>query len=357
MIPAIVIGGGFYGCMVALHLKERGIETLILERGERLLTRSSYVNQARVHNGYHYPRSFNTAYRSRFNAPKFIREFGPAVVSNFTHLYAIVRGRSKVSARQFYTFCRNIDASIKHANPKHQKLFNPRLIEQVFEVEESAFDASIIAQILEEKLHKAGVKVRFGAEVKSLKGGTNSVEITLASGEVLRAGKVFNCTYSALEQVLGKSSLRLKHEITEIALVKMPAALEAIGVTVMDGPFFSAMPFPAEKLHSFTHVRYTPHCSVSSDEERNPYARLSEYEKQSRFIYMQRDAARYLPQMAECVYDHSLFEVKTVMQANEVDDGRPILFTEEADMPVWSILGSKIDNIFDVLERIDRVLA
>lgn len=352
MTQALVIGGGFYGCMVALHLKSRGVDAVILERGERLLTRSSYVNQARVHNGYHYPRSFNTAYRSRFNAPKFVQDFKAAVVSDFTHVYAIVRGRSKVSARQFHAFCRNIEAPVKRADARTQRLFNPRLIEEAFEVEEFAFDASIIAQILEEKLHRAGVRVEFGAGVKAIKGQV----VQLENGQELKGEMIFNCTYAALEQVLGEASLKLKHEITEIALVKMPEPLVNVGVTVMDGPFFSAMPFPAEKLHSFTHVRYTPHCSFKGSEELNPYARLAEYDKQTRFPFMQRDAARYMPLLAGCVYDHSLFEVKTLMQANEVDDGRPILFSQQKDARVWSILGSKIDNIFDVLERIDMVL-
>ena len=31
------------------------------------------------------------------------------------------------------------------------------------------------------------------------------------------------------------------------------------GVTIMDGPFMSSIPFPQRNLHSLTHVRYTPH--------------------------------------------------------------------------------------------------
>lgn len=351
---ALVIGGGFYGCMVALHLKSRGIEVEILERGDALCKRSSYVNQARVHNGYHYPRSFNTAYRSRFNAPRFIRDFKPAVVDNFKHFYGIVRGRSKVTAKQFATFCKNIEAPLKVAGPQQKKWFNPRLMEEVFEAEEFAFNASIIAEILEKKLAEAKIPVRFGSEVEKVEPG---VVVTLKGGKTLKADKLFNCTYSALEQVLGEASLNLKHEITEIALVEMPPLLKQVGLTVMDGPFFSAMPFPAEKLHSFTHVRYTPHASWKGGEDLNPYKRLAEYPRESRYNFMVHDAARFMPHLAECRYDHSLFEVKTVMQANEVDDGRPILFKEHPAMPVYSILGSKIDNIFDVLERIDKVLA
>ena len=42
-------------------------------------------------------------------------------------------------------------------------------------------------------------------------------------------------------------------------LREMSDELKNSGITVMDGPFFSVMPFPAKGLHSFSHVRYTPH--------------------------------------------------------------------------------------------------
>ncbi|WP_406696638.1 FAD-dependent oxidoreductase [Singulisphaera sp. Ch08] len=60
----VVVGGGFFGCMIALHLRRQNARVAVVERGSRLLGRASYHNQARVHNGYHYPRSVLTAFRS-----------------------------------------------------------------------------------------------------------------------------------------------------------------------------------------------------------------------------------------------------------------------------------------------------
>ena len=63
---AIVIGGGFYGLRIALYLRQSvGIRrVLILEKERSAMEHASYVNQARVHQGYHYPRSILTGYRS-----------------------------------------------------------------------------------------------------------------------------------------------------------------------------------------------------------------------------------------------------------------------------------------------------
>jgi choline dehydrogenase-like flavoprotein len=49
---AIVVGGGFFGCSLALHLRRKaGLRVVVLEAGADLMQRASYVNQARVHNG------------------------------------------------------------------------------------------------------------------------------------------------------------------------------------------------------------------------------------------------------------------------------------------------------------------
>ena len=139
-----------------------------------------------------------------------------------------------------------------------------------------------------------------------------------------------------------------------MALVRVPPILDDIGVTVMDGPFFSMMPFPARKLHTLSHVRYTPHLSWSDERELDPYDRLARYEHQTRFDRMLRDVVRYMPAAQGSLYVDSLFEVKTVLQKNETDDGRPILFEKHTSLPgCYSVLGGKIDNIYDILEQID----
>src|ERR1700730_6375477 len=101
---AIIIGGGFYGCSLALALAPRLPRILILEREPDILLRASYANQARVHNGYHYPRSLLTAMRSRVNFPLFVEKFADCVDSGFDNYYAVARAFSKVTAQQFRRF-------------------------------------------------------------------------------------------------------------------------------------------------------------------------------------------------------------------------------------------------------------
>ncbi|MGF6776403.1 FAD-dependent oxidoreductase [Paraburkholderia sp. GAS334] len=361
---AVVIGGGFYGTTIAAYLvRARGMKRVtLIEREDALLKRASCNNQARIHNGYHYPRSFTTAYRSRVNLRKFVLDWPDAVKRDFTKLYAIARQHSKVTAKQFERFCHEIDANIRPAPPALRSLFESRLIEDVFLVEEYAFDSGRLAAWAANELGACGVQVTTGTRVTDVARGSGSA-LTVAvqhgngSRESIACHYVFNCTYSGLNQILGDypgTQTHLKQEIAEIALIAVPPRFQDIGVTVMDGPFFSTMPFPARGLHSLSHVRYTPHLNWSDESGVDPYERLSVYPRESRVDRMLRDVVRYIPSLSQARHVESLFEVKTVLAKNEIDDGRPILFEKHPQLPgCFSVLGGKIDNIYDVLEKLD----
>ena len=365
MHDAIVIGGGFYGAAIAIYLKKQRnfSRVALIERDKKLLARASYNNQARVHNGYHYPRSFVTAFRSRVNLPRFVRDFPLAVKRDFTKIYAIPRRNSKVTARQFERFCKEIGAAIEPAPAMFSALFDAKLIEQVFMVEEYAFDADILRNWACTELLECGIEVHLETHASGIFStpGRDSLDVRYeASADGCRsllARYVFNCAYSGLNQLDGNfpgTTTGLKHEIAEMALIKAPPVLENLGVTVMDGAFFSMMPFPARGLHTLSHVRYTPHLHWQDRFGVDPYQKLAGYAQATRVDRMMRDVARYMPAILDAEYVESLFEVKTILVKNEVDDGRPILFERHASLPrCYSILGGKIDNIFDVLEKLD----
>lgn len=114
------------------------------------------------------------------------------------------------------------------------------------------------------------------------------------------------------------------------------------------------MPFPARGLHTLSHVRYTPHLYWKDQYGIDPYQILKHYERESRVDRMIRDVLRYLPALLNAKYVDSLFEIKTVLVKNESDDGRPILFEKHPELSgCFSVLGGKIDNIYEVLEKLD----
>jgi glycine/D-amino acid oxidase-like deaminating enzyme len=358
-----VIGGGFFGCSLSTHLSRRGSSVVLIEQDQEFLTRASYANQARVHNGYHYPRSLLTALRSRVNYPRFRQDYASCIYDRFTHYYAVPRKYSKVTALQFRHFMNRIGAPVKPVEPGIRKMFSSDLVEEVFSVEECAFDATALRRIASDNLDRSEVTVCRGTEVTRIRRDGKTLQLECERGGVpleIEAGRVINCTYSRINTILQRASLpplKLKHEITEMALVEVPDELRAHAFTLMCGPFFSLMPFPARGLHTLSHVRYTPHCSWSDSPETDiadAYKRLAEYPKQSKYEHMRRDAARFIPWFSRLTQRDSLWEVKTVLPQSEADDSRPILFCQaESEPRIWCIMGGKIDNIYDALEQWD----
>jgi hypothetical protein len=178
----------------------------------------------------------------------------------------------------------------------------------------------------------------------------------------LESNLIFNATYSQINSVNANAGVEiygLQHEITEMPLVKLPDSLANMAITVMDGPFFSIMPFPSSKFSTFSHVRYTPHLrwkdEASSPLIADPTNILRNHPQKTNFSSMQFDAARYIPSVRDSKYQYSLWESKTVLSSSDVSDSRPILYGKSKLKPGYSsIMGGKLDNVYDVLHEITR---
>lgn len=374
---AVVIGGGFFGATLSSHLASSVGTVLLVERESELLRRASYVNQARVHHGYHYPRSILTAYRSRLNFERFVRDYEEAVDRSFTQVYAIGRLGSKVSPNQFNEFCRRVGIPAKPASPPIMKLMNPDLIQAAFEVREYAFNADRLRDLAWQRLRRAGVETLLSSEalrVEPLADGTDGMHVMLRREDsdeekVLKARYVFISSYSTINRLLQASNLApipLKHELVEISLVEPPEALRGVGITVMDGPFFGTMPFPARDLHSLYHVRYAPH--YSWQEGPSPMGIPSGIQfdtiegqvkgrtRRSRFGHVIRDAQRYIPSLRHARKVESLWEIRTILPQSETDDSRPILFRKHQGLKnLFCVCGAKVDNVYDLIDVLNRI--
>ena len=353
----LVIGGGFFGCCLALFLRSVMRRVVLVEAGPRLLGEASAINQARIHTGFHYPRSGLTAVKSLVLHRRFLRDFPDTVVDDFQMLYAVARHRSRITARRFERMFAGMGAPFAPASAAQAALFDPTMVEHVFACDEFAFDADVLRRHLVNRLDALGVEVRLGCAVTALDERVDRVVARVSDGSEISASRAFNVTYAGVNRLLDKAGMPLaavKHELAEVALVAMPPELERIGVTVMDGPFFSAMPYPpARGLHSLTHVRYTP--QQSWIDRPGAVASAPPVPPETRHRHMLMDARRYVPALGEARWQRSLHTVKSVLLRNESDDGRPILFQRQpAGSRVVSVLGGKIDNIYDLFELMRR---
>ena len=118
----IIIGGGFFGISLALFFRSLTDKVILIERAQSLMSGASFANQARIHSGFHYPRSFATAKRSLMLHRRFIDDFAPAVVDDFQMLYAVARDGSRVPASRFESMFTQMGAPIRPANDAQRGL-------------------------------------------------------------------------------------------------------------------------------------------------------------------------------------------------------------------------------------------
>jgi len=84
----------------------------------------------------------------------------------------------------------------------------------------------------------------------------------ILNGEIYSAPFVLNATYAGINIIhdfLGFEYLPIKYEFCEVILCEVSENIKNVGLTVMDGPFFSLMPFGLTGYHSITTVSRTPH--------------------------------------------------------------------------------------------------
>jgi len=164
-------------------------------------------------------------------------------------------------------------------------------------------------------------------------------KIFLVGGETIKGKRIINCTYASINNLLKKSrlpELPTRQEKTTMALINVPREFVNFGVTIMDGDYFAVMPFPAFNLHTIHHVKFTP---MDGD-----------YQKD-----MIKDVVRFIPILKKSKHIGAIKEVKTILLANEKDDGRPSLYKRDYGFKGFDIvLGSKLDTVYDILEIIDN---
>lgn len=363
----VIIGAGIYGLYAAIESGKRGHRVLVIEKDEQAITRGSYVNQARLHSGYHYPRSVETASKSRDYFFRFLNDFSSAIYTSFRQLYAISHKDSLTTAREFEEFCNGLQIKCE---PIEDTYFKAGMVDGVYDTLEYAIDNDEVRRILLRKCDAShNVEVKYNTTVVGIEhdkgAGTYLVKTT---DDSYKCSWLLNATYASTNQVLAMLQLPpldIKYEQCEVILCEVSKSIENVGITVMDGPFFSIMPFGMTGLHSLTSVSHTPH-STSYDvvpkfdcqRERagcNDVAlcncnacRFAPKTQEGKMLKLARS---YLNDGIEINPVRHLYSVKPILNSCEKDDARPTLVREYDECPgFYTVFSGKLNTIYDLDE-------
>ena len=378
MVDKIIIGAGLYGLYSALFCAKYGQRVTVLEMDGAAFSRATYINQARVHMGYHYPRSLATAQKSAGYFKRFVEDYSFCIHSRFQQVYATSRHFSWTDAKEFVKFCQ--DAGIPCEVLPVELYFREGSCDGAFLTEEYTYDAHILRDFFLEELRKQkGVELLCQRDITRILKREDRYEIhALHQGKEERyeAPFVLNATYASVNQVLQLAGaeaegscepFRIKYELGEIILCRVNARLRDIGLTVMDGPFFSIMPFGKTGCHSLTSVTFTPH--KTSHETVPRFSCMEggscgrwlgncdacEKKPKSAWEYMSALARKYVREEYRFTYEKSLFSMKPILKASEIDDSRPTVIRYATRSPTFiSVLSGKINTVYDLDDFLDE---
>lgn len=363
----IIIGAGLYGLYSALFCAKQNDKVIVLEADNEPFKRATYINQARVHMGYHYPRSISTALKSKKYFARFLQDYDFCILKEFDQIYATSTNHSWTSASQFKKFCDN--AEIRCDELVASRYFKDGMCDGAFLTTEYTYDAHILREyFLKELSNHTNVEIVYNADITEIKKQSGFYVINYSSKEI-RAPFVLNSTYSGINQIqrlVGFEPFKIKYELCEIILCSVSDNFKNIGFTVMDGPFFSIMPFGKTGYHSLTSVTFTPH--VTSYESLPHFSCQNKEEglcssirlgncndcpakPASAWSYMSSLAKKYLKEEYRFKYEKSLFSMKPILIASEIDDSRPTVIRVFSEAPTFvSVLSGKINTVYDLDE-------
>ncbi len=364
-----IIGGGIFGCYSAVYLAKKGYRVCILEKESSLFQKASVVNQARLHSGYHYPRSVATAMMSDENKARFTDEHRDFILFDFEKYYAIDRFGSFTDAAQFERFCDFIN--IKCERVERHDLFNLDRLEALYATTEYTFDPILIAAHYKAMIADFdNIDLYTNIEIKNVLKSDKQWIINVFNhvenkNIKIETPSVISATYTAtnaINRLFGVSELQLMHEISEMVFVTSPK-FQNIGITIMDGPFGSLMPYGKSGLLSLSSVAYTHH-KVNYDnlptfdcQQQNTACR-PDYTANCNACFAKPTSAKhkmiaqfqqYLSPNVALEYFNSFYTIKTKLKANHIDDGRPTEISKLHDEPnFYCLFAGKINSIYEI---------
>ncbi len=372
----LIVGGGIFGVYAAIYISKKGHKVLLLEKEAELFKKASIINQARLHAGYHYPRSIATARIADEYKERFTQEHKKFINFRYKKYYAIEKYGSLTNSRQFKRFCDFLN--IKAEKVSKHPLFNLNRIEDLYLTEEYSFDPILIAEYYKELLKaETNVKVKMNCRIIEAYQNNDSWHARLfvkdhSEYNWIKAYAIINATYSGtntVNKLFNVRNVKLMHEITEMAMISSPL-LQKIGLTIMDGHFCSLMPYGLSNLLSLSSVTYTHHkvsyedeptfdCQNINKECRPDYCSICNTclaKPKTNYYKMICQMRKYLADDIDLDYVFSLYTIKTKLQSSYIDDGRPTEISILNDNPpYYCLFAGKINSIYEIESKVSNV--
>lgn len=300
-----IVGAGVFGCTTAVDLARAGARVDLFDARADILDGATARCQARLHRGYHYPRSDATALAAQAGFDEFADRF-PAAVRSFTHHYVIAPG-SRTTAADYLAFCDRLGLPYTVVD-QHPAVHTADL---VVRVPEAMVGVNGLRRLLRRDLAAAGVTLHLNTPVATLTGYDRTVWATYGQ----------------------PWTEPLRYEVCEVALIEL-GRYGRDSFVVLDGDYVSLDPYG--RVHALYDVKHSVHAANVGDrpELAPEYASLIARGRVGTSLShapdMLASAGRFLRGLdphgrGVSIYHGSLWTVRAVLPDVDDTDERPTL--------------------------------
>ena len=357
-VNIVVIGCGIFGAEIALKASNMGLSVKVFEANKDILLGASMNNQNRLHLGFHYPRDIETGIQSIRGFDLFKNKYKKCIQSNFLNTYFIADKNSLTNIEEYLVFCSKLGIPFENINSKDLPI-KLEGAEKGISCKEVVYDCEILRDIVKESIKNNNIDISLNSRVVEIYKIDDLFTLKTTSEEEIEADLVINTTYGSsnyLTEQLGITVPERQYEYTVVPIIELD--IDKIGITIMDGPFFTILPFGKTNKFLLYHVDLSViDAEVNTrlnlewlSKETSP---LSKLDKEEYFNMMIDQCKNFIPALKDSKLIGFLEGPRMVLPKRDDSDARPSLITNTNDY--IEIFSGKIDHSVWVADEVAKI--
>lgn len=342
-----------------MELAKKGNKITIFESNNKILNGASLNNQNRLHLGFHYPRSDETAQQCIKSFEKFKSRFSSSILENFTNAYFISKNKSKISPDNYLKFCDRNGLKYKILDINR---FYPKVNEVSLGLltQEVVYDCKILRSLIIKKLVDLNIQVISNCKIEKAKFKNDKYDLFSKSKKFSNFDALINSSYSDINRItnqLGFITSKQQYEYTIIPIIKWD--INSIGITILDGDFMTLLPYGKTNNFLLYHVKHSVFDTkiqnyLPSDWQTDKSKLIKEIEINNIFNKIIDECSLFLPEIKSSSYLGSLQGSRMVLKNQEFDDKRPSSLKNYGNN-YYTIYSGKIDHAIEVSEKLGKL--
>ena len=341
---ALVVGGGIFGTTAAVGLKNSGYNVKLTEKLDDVMKGASDINQYRIHKGFHYPRSNETAESCLEGTKTFERKYDRSIMNgNIQHLYCIASEDSLVTPSEYLKF-------LDYHKLKYTKVDPLPNTDLTVEVNEKLFNNNTLRELVKDKLYGNGIDLELNSEADWV--------------DFKNYDLVVLATYANINQYLRKKQ-DYQFELCEKPVVKLPEEYSNKSIVVMDGPFMCLDPYGDTGYHVLGNVVHAIHETNIGPKPIVKSRTLRKYlndgviknPKVTNIEKFIETGMKFFEDFDKLEHIGSMYTFRTVLRDREHDDARPTLVRKEkSPYNIYSLFSGKITTCVDATNELIKLV-